>query len=92
VVIIHHLLISQVVASCQLNRYTSAMTPTQIEKERSLRADAEQNRERIVEAARELFAERGIDVTREEIAAGPESVWPPSASISDPIRPPRGCF
>ena len=44
------------------------MAPTKIEKERSLRADAEQNRERIVEAARELFAERGIDVTREEIA------------------------
>jgi AcrR family transcriptional regulator len=44
------------------------MAPTQTDKERSLRADAEQNRERIVEAARELFAERGIDVTREEIA------------------------
>ena len=44
------------------------MTPPRIEKERSLRADAEQNRERIVEAARELFAERGIAVTREEIA------------------------
>jgi AcrR family transcriptional regulator len=44
------------------------MATTEVEKERSLRADAEQNRERIVEAARELFAERGIDVTREEIA------------------------
>ena len=44
------------------------MAPTQIDRERSLRADAEQNRERIVEAARALFAERGIDVTREEIA------------------------
>ena len=44
------------------------MAPTQTDKERSLRADAEQNRERIVEAARELFAERGIDVTMEEIA------------------------
>jgi AcrR family transcriptional regulator len=44
------------------------MAPSQTEKERSLRADAEQNRERIVEAAQALFAERGIDVTREEIA------------------------
>jgi AcrR family transcriptional regulator len=44
------------------------MAPTQIDKERTLRSDAEQNRERIVEAARALFAERGIDVTREEIA------------------------
>jgi AcrR family transcriptional regulator len=44
------------------------MVAANIENERSLRADAEQNRERIVEAARELFAERGIDVTREEIA------------------------
>ena len=52
----------------QLSRYTPAMASTEIEKERSLRADAEQNRERIVEAARALFAERGIDVTREEIA------------------------
>jgi len=44
------------------------MAPSGIEKEPSLRADAERNRERIVAAARELFAERGIDVTREEIA------------------------
>ncbi len=44
------------------------MALSKIEKERALRADAEQNRERILEAARALFAERGIDVTREEIA------------------------
>ena len=61
------------VAHCQLSRYPEVMSPAQTspaqtQKERSLRADAEQNRERIVEAARALFAERGIDVTREEIA------------------------
>jgi AcrR family transcriptional regulator len=44
------------------------MAASKTERNRSLRADAEQNRERIVEAARTLFAERGIDVTREEIA------------------------
>jgi AcrR family transcriptional regulator len=44
------------------------MSSSKSGKDRSLRADAEQNRERIVEAARSLFAERGIDVTREEIA------------------------
>jgi AcrR family transcriptional regulator len=37
-------------------------------RERTLRADAEQNRERIVEAAQALFAEHGIGVTMEEVA------------------------
>jgi AcrR family transcriptional regulator len=58
----------EVVATRQLSRYTEAMSPSEIQKDRPLRADAEQNRERIVEAAQALFAERGIDVTREDIA------------------------
>jgi AcrR family transcriptional regulator len=57
-----------VVALCHLSRYTRRVSPSKIQPERALRADAEQNRERIVEAAQALFAERGIDVTREEIA------------------------
>ncbi len=44
------------------------MARASIDKERTLRADAEQNRERIVKAAQALFAERGIDVTMEEVA------------------------
>jgi AcrR family transcriptional regulator len=44
------------------------MGKANIEKERSLRADAELNREKIVVAAQELFAEHGINVTMEEVA------------------------
>lgn len=44
------------------------MAGPKIEKERTLRADAEQNRARIVEAAQALFAEHGIGVTMEEVA------------------------
>ncbi len=44
------------------------MVQVSVDKERSLRADAERNRLKIIEAAQALFAERGIDVTMEEVA------------------------
>ena len=52
----------------RLAAYTVPMARTDVTKERSLRADAEQNRARIVGAAQELFAEHGINVTMEEVA------------------------